>query len=211
MIARIVEWIEKNKIFSRKRKTNEQRALGMLLYRAGISYRMTEYFVGASYEAVREWYQKGRQLFAEQQVRKKRKRIAVDEKEISLGNEKVWLWAVWDIDNKQVIAIHISYTRNGFDAWVVLKRVAKLCKGKKPVIFVDGGKWYPWVLQRLGFRFAIMAFGPRSAIERFLSLVDWRIRRFWERFPNKSTLKSLQRWAESFAGFTNYWIKEVLS
>ncbi|MDI6888023.1 MAG: hypothetical protein QMC98_05220, partial [Candidatus Thermoplasmatota archaeon] len=62
LISRIVEWIEKNKIFSRKRKTNEQRALGMLLYRAGLSYRMTEYFVGASYEAVRKWYQKGRQL-----------------------------------------------------------------------------------------------------------------------------------------------------
>ncbi|MGC8913834.1 MAG: hypothetical protein ACP5LE_07950, partial [Thermoplasmata archaeon] len=67
----------------------------------------------------------------------------------------------------------------------------KLCKGKMPVIFVDGGKWYPWVLQRLGFRYTIMAFGPGCAIERFLSLIDWRIRRFWERFPNKSTLKKL--------------------
>lgn len=80
VIDRIVEWIEENKIFSRERKTNEQRALGMLLYRAGLSYRMTEHFVGASYEAVREWYQKGKQLFIEQQVKKRRKRIAVDEK-----------------------------------------------------------------------------------------------------------------------------------
>ncbi len=53
---RIIEWIEKNKIFLRERKSNKQRALGMLLYRLGLSYRMTEHFVGASYEAVRKWY-----------------------------------------------------------------------------------------------------------------------------------------------------------
>ncbi|MGC8913751.1 MAG: hypothetical protein ACP5LE_07525 [Thermoplasmata archaeon] len=86
MIERIVRWIEKNKIFLRERKTNEQRALGMLLYRAGLSYRMTEHFVGASYEAVREWYQKGKQLFAEQQVRKRRKRVAVIESFVRFTN-----------------------------------------------------------------------------------------------------------------------------
>ncbi|MEW6070952.1 MAG: hypothetical protein AB1485_10065 [Candidatus Thermoplasmatota archaeon] len=59
LIARIVKWIEKHKIFLRKRKSNRKRALGMLLYRAGLSYRKTKYFIGASHEAVREWYQKG--------------------------------------------------------------------------------------------------------------------------------------------------------
>ncbi|MDI6887241.1 MAG: hypothetical protein QMC98_01195 [Candidatus Thermoplasmatota archaeon] len=71
LISRIVEWIEKNKIFSRKKKSNRKRALGMLLYRSGLSYRKTRYFVGASHEAVREWYRKGRELFASQQIKKK--------------------------------------------------------------------------------------------------------------------------------------------
>ena len=31
-VKRIVTWLEDNKIFSRERKSNEQRALGMLLY-----------------------------------------------------------------------------------------------------------------------------------------------------------------------------------
>ena len=38
MLDRIVDWIESRKIFLRKRKSNEIRALGMLLYRAGLSY-----------------------------------------------------------------------------------------------------------------------------------------------------------------------------
>jgi hypothetical protein len=42
------------KIFSRKRKSNKRRALGMLLYYAGLSYEKAGMFAGASYEAVRE-------------------------------------------------------------------------------------------------------------------------------------------------------------
>ncbi|MDI6887426.1 MAG: hypothetical protein QMC98_02140, partial [Candidatus Thermoplasmatota archaeon] len=120
LISRIVEWIEKNKIFSRERKSNRKRALGMLLYRSGLSCRKTRYFVGASHEAVREWYQKGRELFASQQIKRERKRIAVDEKEISKGKERVWLWAAWDLEEKQAIAIHVSEGGSCFDAWLFL-------------------------------------------------------------------------------------------
>jgi DNA-directed RNA polymerase specialized sigma24 family protein len=48
---------EDNHIFSRERKTNEQRALGMLLYYAGLSYEKAGSFVNASHEAVRKWSQ----------------------------------------------------------------------------------------------------------------------------------------------------------
>jgi hypothetical protein len=34
-VQRIVTWLEDNQIFLRERKSNEQRALGMLLYYAG--------------------------------------------------------------------------------------------------------------------------------------------------------------------------------
>ena len=34
-VQRIVTWLEDNQIFLRQRKSNEQRALGMLLYYAG--------------------------------------------------------------------------------------------------------------------------------------------------------------------------------
>ena len=88
-VQRIVLWLENNHIFSRERKTNEQRALGMLLYYAGLSYEKACSFVHASSEAVRKWYQKGRDLFERSTEKKRRKWIAVDEKEIKLNGTTV--------------------------------------------------------------------------------------------------------------------------
>ena len=59
-IQKIVTWIEEKQIFSRVRKSNEQRALGMLLYNAGLSYEKAGSFANASHEAVRKWYKNGR-------------------------------------------------------------------------------------------------------------------------------------------------------
>jgi len=33
------------------------------------------------------------------------------------------------------------------------------CKGGMPRVFIDGGKWYPWALQRLAFKYTIIKFG----------------------------------------------------
>jgi DNA-directed RNA polymerase specialized sigma24 family protein len=51
----------------RKRKSNKQRALGMLLYYAGLSYEKVGMFVGASYEAVREGIRRERNCSRHQQ------------------------------------------------------------------------------------------------------------------------------------------------
>jgi hypothetical protein len=60
LLKQIVKWLEDRKIFSRKRKSNEMRALGMLLYYADLGYGKAGMFTDESYEAVREWYQKGK-------------------------------------------------------------------------------------------------------------------------------------------------------
>ncbi len=39
LLNRIVKWIEDKRLYQRERKTNEQRALGVLLYNAGLSYK----------------------------------------------------------------------------------------------------------------------------------------------------------------------------
>jgi hypothetical protein len=38
LLRRIAKWLEDNQIFQRE-KNNEQRALGMILYNAGLSYK----------------------------------------------------------------------------------------------------------------------------------------------------------------------------
>ncbi len=85
LVKQVVKWLQDRKIFSRERKSNEQRAQGMLLYNAGLSYEKAGKFVNASHEAVREWYQKGKELFKQSTQIKIRKWIAVDEKEITIN------------------------------------------------------------------------------------------------------------------------------
>ena len=129
IIERIAKWIEEKKIFVRERKSNVKRALGMLLYHAGLSYNKTGLFVNASYEAVRKWYRKGRKLFEQTIEAKKRKRIAIDEKEIRMNGMKVFVWAA-SFSNEKVIAVYVSYGRSYLEAMRFLKKLKECVKGK---------------------------------------------------------------------------------
>jgi transposase-like protein len=215
MLKQIVKWLEDRKIFLRDRTPNVVRALGMLLYYAGLSYEKAGKLLGVSYEAVREWYQKGKVLFEETVEKKVRTRIAVDEKEITInGTTKLYIWAAVDLDDEKVIATLVTYGRSSLEAMAFLRRVKRVCKGKLPRVFVDGGSWYPWALQRLGFqRYTVIRFGPRSAIERFFADLTKRITVFWNKFKGTFTRYSIQNWVIAYAGFRNYSkdSKEVLS
>jgi len=214
LLKQIVKWLEDKKIFSRKRKSNEMRALGMLLYYAGLSYEKAGMFAGASYEAVREWYQKGKELFEESTEKKRRKWIAVDEKEIKINGVTIFIWGAVDIDDEKVLAVWVSFGRSGLEAKAFLKKVRDTCKGRLPRIFIDGGSWYPWALRVVGFkRYAVVSFGPRSAIERLFSDIERRIRQFWNGFIGKYSRESMERWVKAFVGFRNRTkdLKRVLS
>ncbi len=208
LLQRIVKWLEDNKIYQRKRKSNEQKALGMLLYNAGLSYKNTGMFVNASYEAVREWYQKGKEIFEQSIEIKRRKWVAVDEKEITVNGTTLFIWGAVDLDDERVIATWVSYGRSGLEAKSFLKKVKCACKRRLPRIFIDGGSWYPWALHQVGFhRYTIVSFGPRSAIERLFGDIERRIRQFWNGFFGKYSRESMERWIKSFAGFRN-WMKD---
>ncbi len=139
LVKQIVKWLEDRKIFSRKRKSNKQRALGMLLYYAGLSYEKAGMFAGASYEAVREWYQKGKELFEESTEKKRRKWIAVDEKEIIINRTTIFIWGAIDLADEKILAVWVSFGRSGLEAKAFLKKVRDTCKGRLPKIFIDGG------------------------------------------------------------------------
>jgi transposase-like protein len=207
-VRQVEKWLDERKIFSRERKSNKQRALGMLLYYAGLSYEKAGMFAGASYEAVREWYQKGRELFEESTEKKRRKWIAVDEKEITINGVTIFIWGAVDLDNEKILAVWVSFGRSGLEAKAFLKKVRTTCKGRLPRIFVDGGTWYPWALGQAGFqRSTVVSFGPRSAIERLFGDIERRIRRFWNGNMGKYSRESMEQWVKAFAGFRN-WMKD---
>ena len=111
-VKQVEKWLEERKIFSRKRKSNEQRASGMFLYHAGLGYEKAGMFAGASHEAVREWYQKGKELFLVSTKKKMRKWIAVDEKEITINGTRIFIWGAIDLDDEIVIAVWASFGRS---------------------------------------------------------------------------------------------------
>jgi len=93
---------------------------------------------------------------------RERKRIAIDEKEIDINGKKVYLWTVVDVDNEEVIAVMVTRWRCSLDTLRLLGRVVRKCAGKLPRVLIDGGDWYPWALQRYGFRYTVVHFGPHG-------------------------------------------------
>lgn len=203
LLARLEEWLREERVFERERTPNDRRALGIFLYFGGLSCWKAGEAVGVSQEAITEWFEKARGFFQVLTPRRRR-RIAVDEKVFHLPDGDAYLWAAVDLDTDECIGVYASTTRSCFDAFRFMKKVKRVCVGRLPRVFVDGGEWYPWAFRTLGFdRHNVLHWGPRSAIERYFSLVDHRAVVFWVRFPHRSSVGSLLRWGESFGGIHN--------
>ena len=72
------------------------------------------------------------------QGKKHRRAIAVDETKVKLENQWIYIWNAIDVDNREVIAIHVSTTRTSLDTKYFLRKVLECCENG-PLILVDGG------------------------------------------------------------------------
>ena len=204
MLDHLIELCKERKIFLRKRKNWKIKALSVLLYHMGLSYRKTSAVLNDmesfSYEAVRQWYTRCHDLFSVE--RGNRKAVAVDETKVKIEHKQIYIWNAIDVDKKVILAMHISITRTSFDAIHVLRKVLNTCTNK-PIILVDRGPWYRWALQRLGLQFQHQTFGERNAIEGWYSLYKARVKRFWKRFPYRSSLESVMNWSMAWIAIYN--------
>ena len=204
MLNHIVDILEDRKIFLRQRTNHRTKALALLIYHAGLSYRKTSRIIGClepfSYEALRKWYNKCDNIF---KIKKKIRRIiAIDETKIKQEKQQIYIWNAIDIEDKTVLAVHLSTTRTAFDAIYFLRLVLETCDNK-PLILVDRGPWYRWALKRLGLDYRYETFGERSPIEQWYSQFKARVKRFWKRFPFRSSLKSVKRWRNVWIAIYN--------
>jgi len=66
MLTRLVNALRAQRVFVRRRKSDDLRALGILLVYLGLSTRQAEEvlrgFGGASYEAIRQWYHRAKHI-----------------------------------------------------------------------------------------------------------------------------------------------------
>jgi len=204
----MLHWVENairyRKLFVRKRKSERIRALGIVLYHLGLSLRDVSMVLGyaedASHEAVREWYSRCKHIFDVDT--RERRALAIDESKIKVQGKWLYVWAAIDIDTWEVVHAWVSQGRSGFEALQFIRAVLKKCKNK-PFIYVDGGPWYPWALNRLGVPWERKTFGPRNPIEQWFGILKQRIKRFYNRWPHNATIDKVNEWIRSFVNCYN--------
>ena len=128
--------------------------------------------------------------------------MAVDETNIEIDGKEVYVWAAVDCETLEVLAVEVSPGRSSLDALLFLEDVLKRCRGR-PLMRADRGPWYDWPLEMLDCEFERETWGNRSLIEAWFGLFKYRTRRFWHRFPYRSTTHSTRSWLTAFATLHN--------
>jgi transposase-like protein len=91
---------------------------------------------------------------------------------------RAYAWSAVDVDPGEILAIYASRSRNILVAIKFIRMVLGRCLNK-PLVIVDRGPYYRWVLERLGLRYRYQRFGLRNAVERFFGYLKQRTRRFY--------------------------------
>ncbi|MCD6130991.1 MAG: IS6 family transposase [Candidatus Hydrothermae bacterium] len=90
------------------RKSVDTKALAILIYQAGLSYRKTKKILNLlenlSHESVRKWYKKCKELFDVK--RRVRRAVAVDETKVKIENNQIYIWNAIDVDDRSILAVH---------------------------------------------------------------------------------------------------------
>ncbi|MBE8538930.1 DDE-type integrase/transposase/recombinase [Geoglobus acetivorans] len=204
-ITQLIEEIKAKKLFRRNRKKVELKILSALLYFYGLSLRKASKFISLfekiSHESIRIYYHRIKRILKPPE-KKKRRLIAIDETKMKLENKQIFVWSAIDVDTKEYLFIWASEGRSSFHAYVFLKEVLGFYENR-PEIVVDRRFRYKLALQRLGLKYKHETFGERNAVEGFFSLLKGRTKRFFNRFPFRSSFDSVQSWLEGFVGLYN--------
>jgi transposase-like protein len=187
-------------VFKRNKRPLEQKVVACLLYLSGLSYRAMTYqtrLIGASHVSVHNWVHALKGVIS-RPPRRQRKVVAIDETKLKIHGKQVYVWAAIDTDTKELLAVYASYQRSIINTIVFMKKVLETCTdGSKPVVLVDGGPWYPWALNEMGFKWLHVTFGERNAIERLFRTLKERTRRFYNNLPSHR-LDNLQSFMDVF-------------
>ena len=187
-------------------------AYGLYLYFLGLSYRNTakalQRFVHSrSHVSIWKWIKK----YKPKKVSSKRKKsneFIIDETQIKVGSQYIWLWVAIEPKHRQILQIDLSSERTMF---VAERFIASLINkfGKCPVS-TDGGSWYPQACQFLDVEHHIHSSFEKSIIERTIQYIKDRTEGFDDYFPcgkKKCKLKHVINWFYLFIDQHN---KEII-
>ena len=198
-------------MISRNRTSSEYIGYGLYLYFSGLSLRMASerlaFLVNRNHVSIWNWIQK----YRPQKVSIKRKRISeyvIDETQLKVGSENIWLWVAIEPKNKRILALSIFKERNMFVAERFMSRLIK-AHGNHPVS-TDGGTWYPQACKFLNLHHHLHSSYEKSIIERTMQYIKDRTECFDDYFPcrrKKCKLKHVINWLNMFVDYHNIEMK----
>ena len=205
----LVDRVERSGVFRWNRRPLKVKVLSTMLYYSGLSYRVVARVLRGlakfAHESVRLWFRRLKGAFPKP-YQKRRRVVAVDETKLKLSGEQLYVWAAVDVKTKEVLACRLSWVRNIMVAEAFLRKVLEACVNK-PLILVDKGPWYPEALRSLGLKWRHVTFGMRNRIERWFGVLKARTKRFYNNFPNNSTIQSIKTFMETFIAWYNTLLK----
>jgi len=198
---------------TRNRTKFKDIAYALHLYFNGLSLRNTttalSRFIHRSHTAIRDWIQKykpKRLFYRKTNVDE----FIVDETQIKVGSEYIWLWVIIEPKDKEILSISISKERNMFVAERFLANLLK--EYGKHSVSIDGGTWYPQACQFLKLNHHPHSLFEKSFIERTMQYVKDRTTEcFDDYFPCRKKnckLMHVTQWMNLFAIHYN---KEIIS
>ena len=193
--------------YRRQRTKPKDIAYSLYLYFLGLSYRSTakalNRFVERSHVSIWKWIQK----YKPKRLSTKGKKAhgyVVDETQIKVGSQYIWLWVAIEPKHREILRIDVSVER----AMLVAERfIASLTNryGKHPVS-TDGGTWYPQACRFLKLKHHLHSPFEKSLIERTMQYIKDRTEGFDDYFPcrrKKCKLKHVKQWLNLFAYYHN--------
>jgi putative transposase len=194
---------------TRSRTRPDEMICAMHLYFLGLSLRNTSkalsglHIVERSHTAIRDWIQK----YQPERMYYRRSEISefiVDETQLKVGSELIWLWVAIEPKNRQILALSISKERNMFVAERFIGGLVKR-HGQHP-ISTDRGTWYPQACKFLKLDHHIHSPFEKSLIERTMQYIKDRTESFDDYFPCRKencNLKHVKNWLGLFVDSYN--------
>ena len=189
-------------------------AYGLYLYFLGLSYRNTakalQRFVHRSHVSIWKWIKK----YKPKKVSSKRKKsneFIIDETQIKVGSQYIWLWVAIEPKHRQILQIDLSSERTMLVAerFIIASLINKF--GRCPVS-TDVGTWYPQACQFLDVEHHHIHSSLEKSIiiERTIQYIKDRTEGFDDYFPcgkKKCKLKHVINWFNLFIDQHN---KEII-
>jgi transposase-like protein len=125
--------------------------------------------------------------------KKERSMIAIDETCLKERGRKLWVWAAFDVNSKEIIYLFVSLYRNFLIVKHFVRQVLGLCSNK-PTFLVDNAPWYREAFDRLGIDYTHMTFGYRNSVERLFRYIKERTKVFYNNINCKSVRSAIDNY-----------------